>query len=235
MLLNYNKPVMVSSTLGGYAANNAVDENIRTYWSAATGNPEEWIQTDLGALSTVRAIQINYADQDVDSSFLGKISGLYCQYKLWESADGKNWKILVDKSRNHTDIPQEYVELPKPVRTRYIKLENIHMPTGKFAVSGLRVFGKGEGRIPDTVSHFIVLRSENDSRNAFIKWFTVTGATGYNIYWGIAPDKLYNNVMVYNDNQYYFKPMDKGRTYYFSIEAFNENGISPRTKPVEVK
>lgn len=235
MLLNYNKPVQVSSTLGGYAANNAVDENIRTYWSAATGNPKEWIQTDLGALSTVRAIQINYADQDVDTSFLGKISGLYCQYKLWESADGKNWKILVDKSRNHTDIPQEYVELSRPVRTRYIKLENIHMPTGKFAISGLRVFGKGEGRKPDSVSHFIVLRSENDSRNAFIKWFTVTNATGYNIYWGIAPDKLYNNVMVYNDNQYYFKPMDKGRIYYFSIEAFNENGISSRTKPIEVK
>jgi len=235
MLLNYNKPVQVSSTLGGYAPNNAVDENIRTYWSAATGNPKEWIQTDLGAPSEVRAIQINYADQDVDTSFLGKISGLYCQYKLWESADGKNWKILVDKSRNHTDIPQEYVELAKPVRTRYIKLENIHMPTGKFAISGLRVFGKGEGKKPDTVSHFIVLRSENDTRNAFIKWFTVTNATGYNIYWGIAPDKLYNNVMVYNDNQYYFKPMDKDRTYYFSIEAFNENGISARTKPIEVK
>ena len=48
-------------------------------------------------------------------------------------------------------------------------------------------------------------------------------------------DKLYNNVMVYNDNQYYFKPMDKGRTYYFSIESFNENGISEKTKPIEVK
>ena len=47
------------------------------------------------------------------------------------------------------------------------------MPTGKFAISGLRVFGKGEGKKPDTVKQFIVLRSENDTRNAFIKWFTV--------------------------------------------------------------
>ncbi len=125
--------------------------------------------------------------------------------------------------------------LSKPVRTRFIKLENIHMPTGKFAISGLRVFGKGAGQKPDTVKQFIVLRSENDSRNALIKWITVNNATGYNIYWGIAPDKLYNNVMVYNDNQYYFKPMDKGRTYYFSIESFNENGISEKTKPIEVK
>jgi len=37
-LLNYNKPVKVSSTFGGYEANYAVDENIRTYWSAASAN-----------------------------------------------------------------------------------------------------------------------------------------------------------------------------------------------------
>jgi hypothetical protein len=29
--------------------------------------------------------------------------------------------------------------------------------------------------------------------------------------------------------------MDKGRTYYFSIESFNENGISEKTNPIEVK
>ena len=235
MLLNYNKPVQVSSTFGGYAANNAVDEDIRSYWSAVSGDPHEWIQTDLGNLSTVYAVQINYADQDVDSSFLGKIPGIFHQYILSESSDGKTWSVLADKSHNQTDIPHEYVELSNPVRTRYIKLENIHMPTGKFAISGLRVFGKGAGQKPDTVKQFTVLRSENDSRNALIKWITVNNATGYNIYWGIAADKLYNNVMVYNDNQYYFKPMDKGRTYYFSIESFNENGISEKTKPIEVK
>ena len=48
MLLNYNKPVRVSSTLGGYMPNNAVDENIKTYWSAKTANTGEWIISDLG-------------------------------------------------------------------------------------------------------------------------------------------------------------------------------------------
>ena len=38
MLLNYNKPVQVSSTLGGYVPNNAVDELTKTYWSAKTGH-----------------------------------------------------------------------------------------------------------------------------------------------------------------------------------------------------
>jgi len=235
MLLNYNKPVRVSSSFGGFAANNAVDEDIRTYWSAATGTAHEWIETDLGKTARVMAIQINYADQDVDTAFLGKIPGLYHQYILWQSEDGVHWKKLVDKSRNKTDIPHEYVELKEPVNTRYLRLENIHMPTGKFAISGLRVFGHGNGQKPDTVKQFIVLRSENDSRNALLKWFTANNATGYNIYWGVQPDKLYNNVMVYNDNQYYFKSMDLGRTYYFSIEAFNENGVSAGTKPLEVK
>ena len=45
--------------------------------------------------------------------------------------------MLVDKSNNKTDVPHDYVELAKPVQARYIKLENIHMPTGKFAISGL--------------------------------------------------------------------------------------------------
>src|SRR5688500_7663400 len=98
MLLNYNKPVTVSSTLGNYAPNHAVDENIKTYWSAATANRGEWIQSDLGAVSTVRAVQINYADQDVE--FLGKSIGRFHQYKLHYSIDGKAWKVLVDKSSN---------------------------------------------------------------------------------------------------------------------------------------
>ncbi|HXL56979.1 MAG TPA: family 43 glycosylhydrolase, partial [Chitinophagaceae bacterium] len=82
MLLNYNKPVVVSSTLGDYEPNYAVDENIKTYWSAATGNKGEWLQSDFGNICTVRAIQINYADQDVDTNFLGKIPNIYHQYKI---------------------------------------------------------------------------------------------------------------------------------------------------------
>ena len=235
MLLNYNKPVQVSSTLGGFEPNNAVDENIKTYWSAATGNKGEWIQTDLGAIDSVFAIQINYADQDVDSNFLGKQLGTFHQYKLYQSVDSKNWSVLVDKSNNKTDISQEYVELPYPVKTRFIKLENIHMPTGKFAISGLRVFGKGMGSAPDSVKNFIVLRTEKDKRSAWLKWQTVDNAYAYNIYFGTLPDKLYNSIMVYNQNEYWYKGMDKEKPYYFSIEAINENGISKKTKPVRVE
>lgn len=224
MLLNYNKPVQVSSSLGGYPPNFAVDESIKSYWSAASGNPGEWISSDLGEISTVRAIQINYADQD--ASLMGKQLNICHQYRLYSSKDGKKWSVLIDKSKNLTDVPHDYIELTQPVEARFIKLENIHLPTGKFAISGLRVFGSGHGSKPDTVSHFIVLRTEKDKRSAWLKWKQVDNAYAYNIYMGIAPDKLYNCIMVYGSNEYWLKAMDKELPYFFRIEAVNENGVS---------
>lgn len=230
MLLNYNKPVKVSSSLGGHNANYAVDENIKTYWSAKTGNKGEWIETDLGEVPTVHAIQINYADHDVDSSFLGKINGIYHQYKLYYSTNGTKWTLLIDKSKNKKDVPHDYVQLSTPVKARYLKLENIHMPSGKFAISGLRVFGKGAGNAPDPVKGFVVLRTEKDKRSAWIRWQLSEDAYAYNIYAGVHPEKLYSCVMVHDANEYYFKSMDKELTYYFQIEAVNENGVSKRSE-----
>ena len=227
MLLNYNKPVLVSSTFGTYNANFAVDENIKTYWCASTGNSGEWIQSDLGSVCSVKAIQINYGDQDAE--FLGKSLGVYHQYRIFESKDGRKWNLLVDKSANTTDVPHDYIELPKTVQTRFLKLENIHMPTGKFCISGFRIFGLGLGEKPSAVEGFTVLRTEKDKRSAWLKWYQADNAYAYNIYTGVAADKLYNCIMVYNSNEYWFKAMDREKPYYFAIEALNENGVGERS------
>ncbi len=237
MLLNFQKPVQVSSTLGGYHANYAVDEDIKTYWSAATGEAGEWLQTDLGALSTVNAIQVNYADQDAD--FRGKTFGERHQYVITGSPDGEQWTTIVDKRQNQTDVPHDYVELDEPAAVRYLRLENVAMPTGKFAISGLRVFGTGPGERPDTVSNFVVLRSPLDGETtrmaSWLKWQQNPLADGYNIYFGKEEDKLYGSIMVYGANEYYFTGMDKADAYYFQIEAFNAAGISERTRVIRVR
>ncbi|KUY29954.1 discoidin domain-containing protein [Elizabethkingia ursingii] len=231
MLLNYQKPVQVSSTLGGFQPNLAVDEDIKTYWSAKTGNAGEWYQTDLGDISTVNAIQINYADQDAE--FLGKTLNKMHQYKIYASNDGKSWKTIVDKSKNQKDVPHDYVELETPVKARFLKMENLKMPTGKFALSGFRVFGKGTGEKPSAVENFAALRAEPrknaDRRSVWFKWKQNDLADGYVIYFGKSPDKLYGSIMVYGKNEYYFTGADKSDAYYFQIEAFNANGISDRT------
>jgi hypothetical protein len=234
MLLNYKKPVQVSSTLGSqYNANNAVDESIKTYWSAASANKGEWIQTDLGQTSTINAVQINYADQDV--TFLGKTLNEQHQYLLYYSLDGKKWNVLIDKSANKKDVPHDYIELEKPIQARYIKLENIHIPSGKFAISGLRVFGNANGTKPEAVKDFYVLRTEKDKRSAWLKWSPVDNAYAYNIYFGTDPDKLYNSIMVHDANDYYYKGMDSKKTYYYKIEAINESGVSLSSKTVKAE
>ncbi|HFK5597374.1 TPA: discoidin domain-containing protein [Elizabethkingia anophelis] len=231
MLLNYQKPVQASSTLGGFQPNLAVDEDIKTYWSAKTGNAGEWYQTDLGDNSTVNAIQINYADQDAE--FLGKTLNKMHQYKIYASNDGKSWKTIVDKSKNQKDVPHDYIELETPVKARFLKMENLKMPTGKFALSGFRVFGKGTGAKPSAVENFVALRAEPrknaDRRSVWFKWKQNDLADGYVIYFGKSPDKLYGSIMVYGKNEYYFTGADKSDAYYFQIEAFNANGISERT------
>lgn len=238
MLLNYNKPVSVSSSLGGFQPNYAVNEDIKTYWSAKTGNKGEWLISDLGERSTIRAIQINYADQDV--TLMGKPeTTVGHKYLITVSDNLKEWKVVVDKSENSKDVPHEYVELEKPVIGRYLKIENIQMPTGKFALSGFRVFGKGNGEVPAPVKNFVPLRvapkTKGERRNVWFKWEQEPLADGYVIYFGKSQNQLYGSVMVYGKNEYYLNALDRSDAYYFQIEAFNSNGISPRTPVIRVE
>lgn len=231
MLLNYNKPVQVSSTLGGFHANYIVDEDIKTYWSAKSSNKGEYIISDLGEVSTINAIQINYADQDAE--LMGKPETTTGhKYIIYQSNDAKKWTVLVDKSKNDKDVPHDYIELAKPAKGRYLKLENISMPTGKFAVSGFRVFGKGAGTKPGAVQNFVPLRAaprvKGERRNVWFKWQQEPAADGYIIYFGKNPEKLYGSIMVYGKNEYYFSGLDRTDAYYFAIEPFNANGIGPR-------
>ncbi|MBK7213069.1 MAG: discoidin domain-containing protein [Bacteroidales bacterium] len=231
MLLSNNKKVQASSLDSIYKPEFALDEDMSTYWSASSANPGEWLQIDLGESCTVNAIQVNYADHR--SNQHGKAMDLYHQYKIYHSADGKNWELLVDKSYNDKDTPHDYIELTNAVNTRYLKLLNVHMATGYFAICGFRVFGHGTGAQPVEVEGFKVNRSAEDSRNAMIHW-QASNAYGYNIYYGIAPDRQYNCITVNNATEYDFRGMDKGTTYYFSIEALNENGISGRSSIIKV-
>lgn len=233
MLLNYNKPVQVSSTLGGFQPNFSNDEDIKTYWSAKTGAKGEYLISDLGEKSTIHAIQINFADQDVE--LMGKPETTTGhKYIIYSSNDGKNWKIAVDKSKNTKDVPHDYMELEKPITARYLKVENIQMPTGKFAISGFRIFGKGAGQKPEAVQNFAPLRAEarkkGERRSVWFKWQQEPNADGYVIYFGKSPEKLYGSIMVYGKNEYYFSGLDRSDAYYFQIEAFNSNGIGPKSE-----
>ena len=223
MLLSYNKPVRVSSAQDGYDASALTDEIAKTSWLAENNDASQWVIVDLEKTADIYAIQINYADYRSD--MYGRIEGLRHRYTLEGSADGKNWFKMVDKSNSFRDTPNDYIELESAVSTRYIRYKNIEVPTPHLAMSEIRIFGIGNGKKPAPVKNF-QLERQMDRRDISLHWTKQNNAQGYNVRWGIAPDKLYSSWMVYGDNELLLKSLNTDQTYYFAIEAFNENGVS---------
>jgi len=233
MLLSYKKPVEVSSELPDHPKKYSTDEEIRTYWSASTGNKGEWISVDLQNQYTIKAIQINFAENG--TNLLGRNPGIFYQYLLEYSNDNKTWNVLVDKTQNNCDVPHDYVELTKTIKARYIKLTNYKIPDGTFAIAGFRIFGKGEGKIPSTVRNLTATREISDRCIVKLKWTKNSDAVGYNIRFGEEKNKMYHNYQVFNADSLIIRSLNSKQKYYFSIDAFNENGINKGIYTVEVK
>ena len=226
MLLSYGKPVKASSQLESYPVENVTDENLKTFWVAEKNDDKQWVEIDLEEVSDVYALQLNFFDYE-ETGFWGRMPNLRQRYLVEASVDGARWRVLVDYRNSFRDAPHNYIELDQPIEARYIRYRHHYVPGKNLAMGDIRVFGLGRGKKPATVKGFTVVR-EADERNARISWKSVKGAQGYNVLWGVAPDKLYSSWMVYGDNSLDLRALTVGQKYYFAIEAFNENGISQR-------
>jgi len=231
MILSYKKKAEASSAIEGYPVENAFDEDIRTWWSASTGDPGEWLSVELDDNVTINAIQVNFADQE--SNLKPDSKEIYYRYRILGSADNKSWYVIADKSSNTEDACHDYCELVKPVNAKYIKIENVKVPDGKFSISGLRIFGLRKGDLPAGIKYFTVTRDEIDARRATVEWPKDNNATGYVVNYGIDKNKLYSSIMVYEDNYVLLPGLNKEVTYYFSVDSFNESGITRGTHIIQ--
>jgi len=232
MLLSYNKRMTASSALDSFPVKNAGDEDIKTYWSAKTGNSGEWLMMDLQDQYDVYAIQVNFAEHL--TNLYGREKDNYFQYTIEYSADGMNWTKLIDKSKNRTDVPHDYVQLNKPVKAQFLRLTNVHVPDGTFAIRDLRIFGKGSGNIPKMPAFTKWDRNPYNQRRLWLVWNAVPEATGYIIRFGTEKNKLYNSIMVYGKTEISMNFMNKGTDYFFTIDAFNENGVTSNSTILEM-
>jgi hypothetical protein len=232
MLLSYNKPLQVSSELPNHPKNYAADEEMRTYWSAKTGNKGEWIVMDLQKKCEVNAIQINFAENE--TKVLGRNQDIYFQYLVEYSEDSITWKTMIDKTQNTVDAPNDYIELQTPVKARFIKLTNYRVPDGTFALAGLRIFGNGGGKAPAAVDNFNLSRLAEDKCVVKLNWPVQPNAFGYNIRFGTQKDKLYQNYQVFGVDSLTIRSLNSLQKYYFAIDAFNENGITKGKKIIEI-
>ncbi len=233
MLLSFGKKATASSTLENRPVENAFDEDVRTVWSAESSAKGEWLTVDLGAISNINAVQINSAEQD--STAKGSAPEIYQQYVLEISDDGKNWKMLVDKSKNQKDAPHDYIEFSKAVKARFLKLTNFRAASGKFAVRDLRVFGNAPQAKPAAVKNFTVRRNPNDARKAVLNWQSSPNADGYTIRFGISPKKLYGSYQVNKGNSLSMNGLNKNVEYYFAIDAFNAGGVAESRRVISAE
>ncbi len=230
MLLSNKKTATASSSMEGHEPSKAVDENIRTAWAAKTGDKGEWFIIDLEAICKVAAIQVNYFD--INSKTYGRDSLDYYQYLVEYSQDGKVWNNFSDKRNSKESLSHNFLVADKLTQARYLKITNYKIPGGVFALSGLRVFGYKNGKIPSVPDKVTVLRNEKDKRKALIKWEPVRNASGYNINYGISPEKLYHNHYVFGVDSLFIGNLHDEKKYYFKIQSFNESGRSKLSKMV---
>ncbi|HEX8848390.1 MAG TPA: discoidin domain-containing protein, partial [Gemmatimonadaceae bacterium] len=232
MLLSYRKQATASTALDSFPASNLTDENPRTFWVARTSAPGQTATIDLGREYTVRAVQVNFTDYK--SNRFGTDSVYPARFRVLGSRDGKTWTTIADLSRETRDRPNAYVELPAAKRLRYVRYVHGSVAAPNLAISDIRVFGTGDGAAPATPGSVTVKR-DGDERNAFVSWSPVPGAVGYNVRWGIAPDKIRQTYQVWADapTSLEVRALNVGQEYWFAVESFDENGVSKLSAPVK--
>jgi hypothetical protein len=239
MLLSYRKAATASSTMGEFGADRITDENPRTFWVAAANNPGETLTVDLGAAKTVRAVQVNFADYK--SGRFADAPDIYTEFELQSSLDGQSWQPLARTEPPRRDRPNAYFEVPQPVRARFIRYVHGHVGAANLAISDIRVFGNADGRAPATPSR-VQAQRHTDQRDATIRWTKVPGAVGYNIRFGIRPDRLTITHQLWADElgnaamlTKELRSLNVGVSYWVAVESFNETGVSKLSKVVPIR
>lgn len=230
-ILSYGCKTKCSSYLEGHESANAADEDIRTWWSAETADKGEYLILDLGAECDVKGIQINFADEQIRNT--GRREGSICySYLLEYSVDGENYEVLVDRSnpgpcgKLATDTSHDYYEIEGQEDIRYLRLTNMgEVPAGgKFAVSGIRVFGNAPGEKPGSIARAEAERDTDDRRKVHLSWEVAKNAQGYDIRYGIHKDSLNITVRVWGQTDTVLYNLNTKNEYFYEITAFNASG-----------
>ena len=236
MLLSYGKPATASSN--AFGASLAFNEKSYDSWVPATDKPGEWISVDLGRLCAVRSVQVSF--DDVGYKTGGRDHDFAYRYVIEFSQNGRDWKMLVDRTRATQNRQHEYIEFAERVGARYVRLVNRSEKIpgdGRFAVSALRIFGEGGGAKPEAVDMKNVYadRRADNNRSVGIEWPKARGAQGYIVRYGLSPDKMYHHHQVWDALSCRINALNRGYDYYLTVDALNENGVTPGTSTICLK
>jgi xylan 1,4-beta-xylosidase len=234
MVVSAGKHATASSAREGRAPALAFDEDVRSWWSARTGDAGEWLAVDLGELARIDAIQVNLGDEGARTLGrpLGREGSIAPRYVVEASADGERWSVLMDRRENDRDATHAYLQLDRPVRARHVRITNVRAAAGgTFSVRDLRIFGRGTGAPPAPPAGLTARRHADDDRSVTLAWEPAARARGYVVRFGVAPEKLYGSYEVGNVTRLTMNSLNRGVAYWFAVDAVNENGVGRATAP----
>lgn len=246
MLLNPGARTIASSSDAEHGPEFAVDEDATTWWVAADDTPGHWVQTELPEGSTVHSIQVNVAEHKLRPT-VKRSRKETTLTALWQrfinqsepateilveaSADGSTWTTLHDSRPTGESRSHVFIELAQPTAYRFVRVTGFAQPYGgRFAISGLRVFGLGAGQPPAPAT---ASARRTGPLNADVTWTAVPGVQGYNLRYGLAADKLYASWQLDARTSHDLGALNAGHDYWVAVDSFNENGIT-RGTPVHV-
>jgi len=184
----------------------------------------------------VRAVQVNYADHQ--SGIYAERPDIRTRFRILWSADGDDWRVFADLSDSDRDRPNAYIEGEQPVDARFIRYEHGEVAAAHLAIADLRVFGTSDAPPPATPG--LHVQRAADEREATVSITPVPGALGYNILWGVAPDRLFLTYQIYDDEladideRVQVRALNTGVDYWFAVEAFSPGGVSGLSEVVAV-
>lgn len=239
MLLNYRASVIASASDPEHGPELAVDEDCTTWWVAPDARPGHWVESSVAAGSVVHGIQVNLAEHDLRPTVRRRRSETTLT-ALWQrfindsepaaeftvdvTEDGAVWKTVYDSRKTGSSRSHVYVELETPRELRSVRVTGYAQPyQGRFAVSGLRVFGRGTGPRPAAPT---ATARRTGPLDASVTWEPVTGAHGYNLRYGLSADKLYASWQLDDRTHHDLGSLNADQEYWVAVDSYNENGVT---------
>lgn len=240
MLQSFRAEASATSSAPGHGPELAVDEDIRTWWVAGSSRDGEALTIDMGHARSVSAVQVNVADhriaavkprtklRDPDYQPVA-LRAVHPQdhpvrYILEGSTDGRYWSVLHDGRVDRADAPHRLVVLPEPRMLRHVRVTGVSSPwNAPLAVSGVRVFGLDDVPAPSAVTPIAHRMGPLD---AHVRWDASAGADGYNVRYGLRPDRLYHSWQVWADEELTVSTLNAGHAYWVAVDAFGPGGVT---------
>ncbi|MDR2547612.1 MAG: family 43 glycosylhydrolase [Lachnospiraceae bacterium] len=191
-----------------------------------------WSKAETASLSSEENEQKNnYQEAVAKHGRYIEVNPKSSEYILEGSLDGIEWELIADRSGNGgkvRDYAHDLVVLENPLQLRHLRISKMKLSYNAIpAISGLRVFGNGQGLPPAKVEDIKAGREAGGDIS--LKWQAVAGATGYNVRYGVQSDKLYSSWIVFDSTELVLSTINHNTCYFIAVDSFNENGVTKGT------